>query len=59
MKSFKLICKTYYRKFFSYLTIGIVTIILVSFSLVSCGTTKNSETQRQKVEMICDNDSTE
>ena len=59
MKSFKLFSRILSRSFFSLLYFIPISIIMVLFVVSSCGTTKTSALQKQKVEMISDNDSTQ
>ena len=59
MKSFKLLIQALRPDHVSVHSIIPVILMVLTFVVTSCNTTKNSPTQKQGVEMISDNDSTE
>ena len=59
MKRFYLSIQEFFRSSFSFFYVVLITILLASFMATSCGTTKPSRANNQKVELISDKDSTE
>lgn len=59
MKKLNLFFREFYRNFFSHSYLILITILVVAFVIASCSTTKRSASQKHKVEMISDKDSTE
>jgi hypothetical protein len=50
--------REFYRNWYIHFYCTLFFVLLLSVVFVSCGTTKPSATQKQKVEMIADKDST-
>lgn len=59
MKSLKLFFRLYCRNLCSHRYLIPITIVLLAFVITSCHTTKKSATQKQSIELMSDNDSTE
>lgn len=59
MKRYNLFFREFCRSFFSFFYFIPITILLATFVAASCGTTKSIATQKHKVEMVSDKDSTE
>ena len=59
MKRFYLSIQEFFRSSFSFFYVVLITILLASFMVASCGTTKRSAAENQKVELVSDKDSTE
>lgn len=59
MKRFNLFFLKLYRNCLSLIYFTPIAALLVVFVVASCSTTKRSATQKQKIEMISDKDSTE
>ena len=59
MKRFNEFLRMFWRKSFSFPYFATITILLVTVVFASCQTTKKDITQKQRVEMVSDSDSTE
>ena len=59
MKRFYLFVQQFSRSLHSSLYVIPIAVLLILFMAASCGTTKRSATEKQKVELVSDKDSTE